>query len=227
MVDLNTLISNESGFSITAPGGQGFAGGVYINDSGEIFGRGIPAGCNDAEVCGHDFVMIPCDENHPDIEDCDYSLVDTAVPTRESSASTTQEPKTEAPRALRPFGARRFMSRLAAVVPEAPETPDVTLVPSKLEFICEQGSIARCTCQQWQARLTNRGSTPVTITSISTTGDGYSEANKCPQTLEGDQHCQIHIAFHRRGGTHGELLVSIDDLASPLTVALSGTDFCD
>ena len=97
MVDLNTLVSNKSGFSITAPGGQGFAGGIYINDNGEIFGRGIPAGCNDAAVCGHDFVLIPCDENHPGIEGCDYSRVDATpaaqvlAPVADAVSGTTNE----------------------------------------------------------------------------------------------------------------------------------------
>ncbi len=88
MVDLNTLISSQSGFSISgAPG----VSAVYINDQGEIFGKGTPAGCDDAEVCGHDYVLIPCDENHPGIEGCDYSLVDSAAAAEVPPARTRQQ----------------------------------------------------------------------------------------------------------------------------------------
>lgn len=62
MVDLNTLV---------IPGSQLLsAGGVAINDGGEITGnRVLPNGDT------HAFILIPCDENHPNIAGCDYSLV--------------------------------------------------------------------------------------------------------------------------------------------------------
>jgi probable HAF family extracellular repeat protein len=85
MVDLNSLISNKSGFDITAA-----VAAVYINDQGEIIGKGTPAGCDDADTCGHVYLLIPCDENHPGIEGCDYSLVDLAARTQESSVHATQ-----------------------------------------------------------------------------------------------------------------------------------------
>jgi probable HAF family extracellular repeat protein len=63
MVDLNTLIPPGSGIDL--------GGAVSINDRGEINGEGVlPNG----DV--HAFLLIPCDENHRDIEGCDYSLVD-------------------------------------------------------------------------------------------------------------------------------------------------------
>lgn len=92
MVDLNTLVSSKSGLSV--------AGAIDINDRGEIAG-------SSADVNGYSFaiLLIPCDENHPNIEGCDYSLVDAAE-AEEIPASAMHEPMTTAPRTLRPFGRR-------------------------------------------------------------------------------------------------------------------------
>jgi probable HAF family extracellular repeat protein len=64
MADLNTLIVPSS--SLFVPWG------ITINDRGEIAAKGVlPSGDE------HAVLLIPCDENHPGIEGCDYSLVDT------------------------------------------------------------------------------------------------------------------------------------------------------
>jgi probable HAF family extracellular repeat protein len=80
MVDLNTLISSKSGFSVVLV--------RNINDLGEITGRGAPRGCDNSDVCGHDYLLIPCDENHPNVEGCDYSLVEAGGAVREIAAPT-------------------------------------------------------------------------------------------------------------------------------------------
>lgn len=65
MVDLKALILGDSAFR------PEFA--QTINDRGEIAGTGADAGNE------HAFLAIPCDENHPGVEGCDYSLVDAAA----------------------------------------------------------------------------------------------------------------------------------------------------
>jgi probable HAF family extracellular repeat protein len=66
LIDLNTLIPPGSEIQLTHS--------VSINDRGEISGDGVqPTGDQ------HAFVLIPCDENHPGVEGCDYSLVDAAA----------------------------------------------------------------------------------------------------------------------------------------------------
>lgn len=113
MVDLQTLVLPGSG--ITLSGCSGCEVGAYnINDRGEIAGQGVLSN-GDARAV----LLIPCDENHSDVEGCDYSLVDAATAARENPASVVQRPTTTAPntavpngpgrRMLRPFG-RRDMS---------------------------------------------------------------------------------------------------------------------
>jgi probable HAF family extracellular repeat protein len=82
LVDLNTLVPSNPGLTLF--------NAIYINDSGEIAAQGTLA---NGDV--HSFVLTPCDENHPAVEGCDYSLVDAATaaaqnPGRPYVPSTTQ-----------------------------------------------------------------------------------------------------------------------------------------
>jgi probable HAF family extracellular repeat protein len=71
-VDLNTLIPPNSSLQVVWP--------LAINNHGEIAGSGWPSSCNDdLGTCGHAFVLIPCDDDHPGIDGCDYSMADTST----------------------------------------------------------------------------------------------------------------------------------------------------
>ena len=67
IVDLNTLAPPGSGVQLTDAD--------YINESGEITASGVSKSDN------HAFLLIPCDENHPGVEGCDYSMVDASAAT--------------------------------------------------------------------------------------------------------------------------------------------------
>jgi probable HAF family extracellular repeat protein len=71
MVDLNQLVQSSSGFQVLIADN--------INERGEIAGTGVPAGCDNVDTCGHVFLLIPCDENHPG-ECADNSLIEAATP---------------------------------------------------------------------------------------------------------------------------------------------------
>jgi probable HAF family extracellular repeat protein len=77
MVDLNTLLSaNSTGLTVNAA--------YQINDQGEIAGIGIDGNDNHFAV-----LLIPCDVNHPDIEGCEYSLVEAATAAGAHAAQMT------------------------------------------------------------------------------------------------------------------------------------------
>ena len=70
MVDLNTLI----------PPGPSLYSAMQINDRGEINANGaLPNGD------GRAFLLIPCDENHPGVEGCDYSMVEASAAVPQTS----------------------------------------------------------------------------------------------------------------------------------------------
>ena len=82
MVDLNALVISGLGVQLLSA--------VDINNRGEIDAVGVlPTGDT------HAILLIPCDENHPDVEGCDYSSV------RVSPASAGPAPH-EAPRPAMP-----------------------------------------------------------------------------------------------------------------------------
>jgi len=66
LVDLQSLVRPGSGVTLVSA--------VFINDRGEIAARGNPP-----SGLQHAVLLIPCDENHPGVDGCDYSLVDAAA----------------------------------------------------------------------------------------------------------------------------------------------------
>jgi probable HAF family extracellular repeat protein len=79
--DLNSLIPPASALYLQLT--------YAINDRSEIAGQGVDGNNNE-----HAFLLIPCDENHPNVEDCDYSMVDTSAMPRVNSPSVPQGPPT-------------------------------------------------------------------------------------------------------------------------------------
>jgi len=105
IIDLNAF--NPPGSSLTQ-----LTLAYNINDRGEIAGLGLPPGVAPGDVftLGHTFVLIPCDENHPGVEGCDYSPVDTTVlpqvPASPDAPSRTSGHAFQLPRTRSPFGNR-------------------------------------------------------------------------------------------------------------------------
>jgi len=71
IADLNTLIPPNSSLQLV------FA--ANITDDGVIVGAGVPPGDPpNTDLYGRLFLLIPCDENHPGLDGCDYSMVGVA-----------------------------------------------------------------------------------------------------------------------------------------------------
>jgi uncharacterized membrane protein len=84
MVDLDSLIPADSGFHLYSAS--------FIDDRGEIAAFGsLPNGDS------HTVLLIPCDENHPGVEGCDYSMVEASRP---SAVRPMQEASRPMPTAL-------------------------------------------------------------------------------------------------------------------------------
>jgi len=88
MVALESLIPGGSSLRLTEP--------ETINDRGEIAGNGF-----DADGNQHAFLLVPCDENHTDIEGCGDARDETTAlhntPARVSNRATTSTPPRLAP----------------------------------------------------------------------------------------------------------------------------------
>jgi probable HAF family extracellular repeat protein len=78
LVDLNTLVLPGTTMNVIAAD--------FINNRGEIACTGTTAAVPNEHPC----MLIPCDENHPGIEGCDYSLVESA-PAREIPTPQTNQ----------------------------------------------------------------------------------------------------------------------------------------
>jgi len=99
-VDLNTLVPPNSTFLMYASS---------ITDQGEIAALGLlPNGNVRAEL------LIPCDEKHPGVEGCDYSMVDAAAQRSSIEPTIRKAPGPMSPSTLR---RRNNRVRLAALAP--------------------------------------------------------------------------------------------------------------
>jgi probable HAF family extracellular repeat protein len=94
VIDLNTFLPPGAGL-------QQLTDAYNINDRGAIAGLGVPAGCGDAFVCGHIFVLTPCDDEHQTSEGCEDAGEATAAASH-NSLVPNQSPKTVIGIALTP-----------------------------------------------------------------------------------------------------------------------------
>jgi probable HAF family extracellular repeat protein len=222
-VDLNTLIPPNSSLTLITA--------WNINDRGEIGGDGATSNGDN-----HAFLLIPCDDAHPGIEGCDYSMVeanlaasfragDSALAKLDPSASVRAgTPPREL--ALMPYRlGRRYAAWSQRIA--SPLTPRVQFNPTSLNF----GTVYYGQTSTKPTTLTNAGSTTLQIYSITITGTDpsyFSQANNCGSMVGAGKSCSIQVTFKPEGFRFPRSFtasVSVSDNAggSPQTVPLSGT----
>jgi hypothetical protein len=73
--------------------------------------------------------------------------------------------------------------------------------------------------------LFNEGTTQVTVSSVSTTGDFAITANYCTDGVKPNSHCYVDVVFSptQSGALSGTLTFVDNATGSPQTASLSGT----
>ena len=242
VIDLNTLIPPNSALYLTRAN--------TINDRGEIGGVGDPAGCGNDSLCGHAFLLIPCDEGHPDIDGCDYSLVDAKAATAAQAVRGARDSKLSAagqahgplsskgalpaarestqvrPLLLQPLGFARFTGSVLPFTSGAALTsgPGATLSPASLTFSTQ--SVGTTSAAETVA-LKNTGTTSLTISSIAITGTNhadFAETHTCGSSLAAGASCSIIVEFSPTASGTRTAILSVTDNAAGSTqkVSLAG-----
>lgn len=218
LLDLNSLIPPASTLYLQLT--------ISINDRGEIAGTGIDGSGNQ-----HAFLLIPCDENHPGVQGCDYSLVDASAAARVSPMpvvrrATTTDRSNPVGRMLRPrpsFARFAESSQKAALngKVESGTGAEVGLVPNHLSFGCFKIFFPpySCTCSPPRTTtLTNFGSTTLDISGIAIAGP-FSQTNSCGKSVAPGSSCNISVTWSRSAGS-GAVSVSDNGVGSPQMVSL-------
>jgi hypothetical protein len=102
------------------------------------------------------------------------------------------------------------------------QTPTaVTLSQISLTF---PNQIVGTTSSPRQVKLTNSGTKPVTVSSITSSGD-FSQTNDCPATLNIFKGCMITVTFAPTaiGTRSGAVTITDNAAGSPQTISLTGT----
>lgn len=99
--------------------------------------------------------------------------------------------------------------------------PAVKLDPTRLDF---GSQLVRTTSPSRLVTLTNSGNAPLSISSISASGD-FGQSNTCGSSLDAGAKCTISVSFTpgSAGSRSGALSIADNAMDSPQTVILSGT----
>jgi probable HAF family extracellular repeat protein len=214
ILDLNAFVPPGSDLTLSEA--------TFINDRGEISGIGTLSNGDQ-----HAFLLIPCDENHPDHEGCqDADAGSTA--TRLSSAPAMQRP----PNAVRQLlGQRLGFGRFA----ESPQkaalngktaiaAPIATLSPTSLTFSAQA---LGTTSPAKTVTLKNTGTATLTIVAVAITGTDagdFAQTHTCGSSLAPGASCGIRVTFKpsASGTRTADLSVTDNAAGTPQHVPLSG-----
>jgi probable HAF family extracellular repeat protein len=229
IVDLNTLVPPKSPLYLLYA--------YTINNRGEIAVNG-----RDAHGIEQAALLIPCDEDHADVEGCDYDLVEEAAATQQTPASVMQKQTTMTPSTpalngpsndvrtmLRGrLGFNRFMGNAQQVALSGTAStsgPIATLSDTRLAFWPEAIGTAS---GAWPVTLKNTGTTSLTISRIAISGPNagdFTQTHTCGSSLAAGASCEVDVTFKATQIGNRTAILSVSDNAhgSPQTVSLSGS----
>jgi len=217
IADLNTLIPADSTLYLVSP--------ETINDRGEIAGVGLDANGNQ-----HAFVLIPCVRGDVACQDTALDQATTRVsPTPRVGPSPKGNQSNPVRRVLQRqhgfSGLIRTPQKPGPSTMNAASGPNATLSPTTLLFRCRNIINAGCQCiTQRTATLSNTGTAPLNITSISTTG-AFTRTSNCGTSLGAGKSCTISVHWSLVNSA-GVLDVTDNGPNSPQTASLSGYKSC-
>src|SRR5690349_21144418 len=115
----------------------------------------------------------------------------------------------------------RFIALSLAASSLHADTPPVRLSPNTLNL---GSQVVGVTSGPSTVTVTNHLTTPLTIFSITTSGD-FAQTNNCGSTLAPGHTCTVKVTFTPTavGNRTGQLLVADDAATSPQVTSLSGT----
>jgi probable HAF family extracellular repeat protein len=238
IIDLSVFVPPGTDLTLT--------GLEKINERGELFGGGVRS---DGQLRA--FLLIPCDENHPDIEGCDYSLVDARAATAAQAVSGTRDSKLTAAGQVRGplsstgalaaarestpvrqlllqrLGFARFTGSVFSVTSDPVMTsgPSATLSPASLTFSTQA---VGTTSSAETVSLKNTGATSLAISSITITGTDhadFTQTHTCGTSLAAGASCSISVEFSPMASGSRTAILSVADnsAGSPQKVTLAGT----
>ena len=126
MVDLSTLFPPHADLQLDHA--------FYINDRGEIAARGTFSNGDT-----HSLLLIPCDENHPDVEGCDYDTIDAETAAAHVSSALANQPPTELAPRNRMRGMNRFrgIQHAQGLRSQAPDRKQAPLANSNGDWMAD------------------------------------------------------------------------------------------
>jgi hypothetical protein len=110
--------------------------------------------------------------------------------------------------------------------------PVAVLSPTTLHLLCQFiGQPVGCVCGSGKATLTNTGSAPLNISSITRPSAPFSEFNDCPSSLQTGQSCTLNVGFNPTTNSSGfgfldRVVIQDDAPDSPQGLGLQGTASC-
>jgi probable HAF family extracellular repeat protein len=194
IIDLSALVLPGSAVTLIEA--------IFINDRGEIAALGKLSNGDE-----HALVLLPCDEDHADVEGCDYSDKDMETERVQHAATLLANGEVLITGGINFDNAARLNSLATAELSNIGAQPEtVTLSPQAMTFVCHSGVGPPPGCSLPEpVTVKNIGRAPVNVIGVTISpANGRSFAffhtNHCPQVLPPGHSCTVTVWFEGSPG---------------------------